>query len=98
MIFREENLIETISDKNLTIRADALLIQKNEAIVIDWKTAQNAKSFHPERLREIEEQLKRYGESLKSHIPKVTLVAIGIFRDETLEKNKKVQTLFKKEI
>lgn len=98
IIFREENLIETISDKNLTIRADALLIQKNEAIVIDWKTAQNAKSFHPERLREIEEQLKRYGESLKSHIPKVTLVAIGIFRDETLEKNKKVQTLFKKEI
>jgi hypothetical protein len=102
MVFREEQLIETFSEirlsQNRFLRADALLLRREEAIVIDWKTAQDEQAFTPERLHNIEEQLKRYGESLKGHIPKVTLLAIGIFRDQKLLSEKKVKTLFKKDI
>jgi ATP-dependent exoDNAse (exonuclease V) beta subunit len=102
MVFREEQLIETFSENSLSqnrfLRADALLLRREEAIVIDWKTSQDEQAFTPERLQNIEEQLKRYGESLKGHIPKVTLLAIGIFRNPKLSSGKKVKTLFKKDI
>lgn len=102
MVFREEQLIETFSEnplsQNRSLRADALVIGKKEALVIDWKTSQDEKGFTPERLQNIEEQLKRYAESLKTHIPKVFILAIGIFRDEKIPLEKKVKTLFKKEI
>jgi ATP-dependent exoDNAse (exonuclease V) beta subunit len=102
MVFREEQLIETLSSNSLSqnrlLRADALLLRKNEAIVIDWKTSQNEKAFTPERIQNIEGQLKQYGESLKAHIPKVTLLAIGIFRDTEISLDKRIKTLLKKEI
>jgi ATP-dependent exoDNAse (exonuclease V) beta subunit len=98
VIFREENLIETTSEKNLNLRADVLMLSPTEAIVIDWKTASTPGDFTDDRLNKIEEQLKRYGQSLKNHIPQVTLLAIGIFRDEKIKLEGKVKTLLKKQI
>ena len=49
------------------------------------------------RLREIERQLLRYATVLKTHLKKVNIMAIGIFR-ESRDPAKSVKTLIKKQV
>ncbi len=82
IILREEALIEQSIDTESFRYADVLMLKKDAAIVIDWKSSMNQhKLKDAERLEKIKAQLSLYAKALKTKTPKVKAIAIGIFRE-----------------
>lgn len=82
-VLREEALIEQKTEQESFRYADVLMLKKDEALIIDWKTSLNEYLLSEEaRKAKIKSQLELYAAAIRPKIPKVNTLAIGIFRDK----------------
>jgi len=82
MVLREEAIIEQKENEESFRYADVLMLKKDEALIIDWKTSLREELLNDEdRRQKIKAQLAVYTRALERKIPNVKALAIGILRD-----------------